>query len=242
MRWLVGARGTAARARWAIVTTVGCREQADFVSRYGEEANPHGADVEHAVDALASGGIAVYPTETLYGLGADAFQPAALARMAALKRRLPNQPTSVLVAEIAMLDEIVERITPAASALIARFWPGPLTLVLPARSSLLPLLTGGGDGIGVRLSSHPVAAMLTRRLGRPITAPSANPAGLPAPKRIEEARRYFGERVDAYVDAGELPGEPASTLIDVRGEPRMLRQGAVTTEEVWAVLREANVW
>ncbi len=180
-----------------------------------------------AAHVLATGGLVVYPTETLYGLGADAFNAAALQRLVELKGREPGKPIAVLVADVAALDELVEEVPLAAAALIRRFWPGPLTLVLRARPSVSPLLTGGADGIGVRVSSHPMAAALVRALGRPITAPSANPAGLPAPRRVEEARAYFGARVDAYVDGGCLPGEPASTVVDARGELRVLRQGAI---------------
>jgi len=109
--------------------------------------------------------------------------------------------------------------------------------VLRARAAVSPVLTGGDDGIGVRLSSHPAATALVRALGRPVTAPSANPAGRPPPVCLDQARAYFGARVEYYLDGGRLRGEPASTVVDVRNGLAIIRQGAVPTEEIRAALR-----
>lgn len=183
--------------------------------------------VDAAATVLAAGGIVVYPTETLYGLGADATNEAALQRLVELKGREAGKPILVLVGGEEMLEDVVEDISEAATDLMRRFWPGPLTIVLRARPSVSRVLTGGGDGIGVRVSSHPVATALVRALGRPVTAPSANPAGQRPPTHCDEARAYFGRRVDYYVDCGVLPGEPASTVVDARGSLRVIRDGAV---------------
>jgi L-threonylcarbamoyladenylate synthase len=196
--------------------------------------------VKHATRILRAGGVVVYPTETLYGLGADAGNAAALQRLVELKGREPGKPIAVLIGNVRMLGAVVADIPPLAEALMRRFWPGPLTIVLPARASLSPVLTGGGDGIGVRLSRHPMATALVRCLGQPVTAPSANPAGQPPPRRIEEARIYFGSRVDFYLDAGCLAGEPASTVVDVRGELRVVRRGAIAAEQLWSAARDAR--
>ena len=186
------------------------------------------------IDATArivvAGGIVVYPTETLYGLGADAGDAAALHRLVTLKGREPGKPIAVLIGDTRMLAELVEDIPSSAEALMRRFWPGPLTIVLRARDTVSPLLTGGSGGIGVRISSHSVATALVHAVGRPLTAPSANPAGRQPPRRIDAARAYFGGRVDAYLDAGDLPGEPASTVIDVRQELRVVREGAIPSD------------
>ena len=188
-----------------------------------------------AAPVLAGGGIVVYPTETLYALGADAYHATALQRLVELKVREPGKPIAVLIGDTDMLRELVAEIPPAAEMLIRRFWPGPLTLVLRARACLSPLLTGG-DGIGVRLSSHPVATGLVRALGHPVTAPSANPAGRRPPMRVDEARAYFGAQVDCYINGGSLPGEPASTVIDVREGLKIIREGAVAAHAVRASL------
>lgn len=181
-----------------------------------------------AVDTLARGGIVVYPTETLYGLGADAASDAALRRLAGLKGRGAAKPFPVLVSSRSMLLEIVAALSGAAERLIEEFWPGALTLVLPARAHLSPLLTANRGTIGVRISSHPVARSLVERLGRPVTATSANPGGEPPAMEVAQARRYFGSAVDAYVDGGPTGGEPASTVVDLSaGPPRLLREGAI---------------
>lgn len=193
------------------------------------------AAVAAAARVLAGGGIVVYPTETLYALGADAYNARALQRLIELKVREPGKPIAVLVGDIDMVRELATDIPPAAQVLIRRFWPGPLTLVLRARTSVSPLLTGGG-GIGVRLSSHPVATAVVRALGHAVTAPSANPAGRRPPVRVDEARAYFGAHVDCYLDGGSLPGEPASTVVDLRDGLEIIREGAVAAPAVRASL------
>lgn len=185
------------------------------------------ATIRAAARTLANGGVIVYPTETLYGLGADASNELALQRLVALKGREAGKPIALLISGAEMLEDLVEEVSAAAADLMRRFWPGPLTIVLLARSTVSRRLTGGGDGIGVRVSSHPTATALVRALGRPLTAPSANPAGMRPPTRLDEALAYFGDRVDCYVDGGALPGEPASTVVDARHELRVIRDGAV---------------
>ncbi|MBI3784240.1 MAG: threonylcarbamoyl-AMP synthase [Deltaproteobacteria bacterium] len=184
-------------------------------------------EVGSAARILAAGGIVVYPTETLYGLGADALNLQALERLVRLKGREPGKPISVLVSDTTMLSLLVADIPPLARRLMQRFWPGPLTIVFAASASVPEALSGGSGGIGVRVSSHPVATALVRALGKPLTTPSANPAGQPPPVTIAEARGYFGKGVDEYLDGGRLPGEPASTVVDVRQGLRVVREGAV---------------
>ena len=185
---------------------------------------------------LAAGGLIVYPTETLYGLGADIGNAAVLQRLVTTKGRQPGKPIAVLISDRSMLGKIVADVPPAADVLMRRFWPGPLTIVLPACPTLSEVLTGGGGRIGVRLSSHPLATALVRALGRPITAPSANPAGAPPPLSITTARAYFGAQIDYYLDAGPLPGEPASTVVDLSEEMRIIRHGAIAEAQIRAAL------
>lgn len=202
----------------------------DNVSRRDDEA------LATAAAVLADGGIVVYPTETLYALGTDACNPLALRRLIELKARERGKPVAVLIGGVEMLRDLATEISPEAVTLMRRFWPGPLTLVLRAHASVAPALTGGGDGIGVRLSSHPLATALVRALGRPVTAPSANPAAGRPPVRADEARAYFGSRVDYYLDGGTLAGEPASTVIDLRAGLNVIREGAVSVNEICAAL------
>ncbi len=192
-----------------------------------------------AVHTLAQGGVVVYPTETLYGLGVDASNPAALRRLVALKGREPGKPILVLIGDMTMLAALVDDVPPAAGRLMRRFWPGPLTIVLRARADVSPVLTGGSASIGVRLSSHPTAHTLPLRFGRPITAPSANPRGQAPPRSVEEARRYFGDAVDCYLDGGPLQGIP-STVVDACGVVRIVRHGAVPAADIHATLSEAE--
>ena len=211
--------------------------------RWAQPGSAHQSrQIEAAVRVLARGGLVVYPTETLYGLGADALDAAALLRLIDLKGRQAGKAIAVLISDLAMLDQIAAEVPAPARALMRRFWPGPLTIVLRARDTVSPLLTGGG-GIGVRLSSHPLASALVCALSHPVTAPSANPAGRPAPRLVEQARAYFGERIDYYLDAGPLRGEPASTVVDAREGLRVLRDGTIAAEDLRTTVRnEVAIW
>jgi L-threonylcarbamoyladenylate synthase len=190
------------------------------------------------VAALAAGELVVFPTESVYGLGADARSAAAVARLVAVRGREPGKPILVLVRDLAMAATVAADIPDAAHRLAARFWPGPLTLVVPAREGLPPALTAGTGTIGVRAPGHPTAAALVAGLGGPVTAPSANPPGGAPPRRLEEARAEFGEAVAVYLDGGDLPGG-ASTVAAVDGNHvRVLREGPVTAAALEAALRE----
>jgi L-threonylcarbamoyladenylate synthase len=192
-------------------------------------------DVERAVAALERGGLIVYPTETLYGLGADATRAETVDRLGDLKGRDRDKPVSVLVASRAMLDEIAASISPVAERLVAAFWPGPLTIALPARSGLPARLTAGSGTIAARISSHPIAQKIVSTLGRPLTATSANPGGCPPAGEVESARAYFGARVDVYVDGGPSAPGPASSVVDCSATPpRLVREGAIALDRIEA--------
>jgi len=172
----------------------------------------------------------------VYGLGADARAPAAVAQLVAVRGREEGKPILVLVRDLAMAETVAAVVPAAARRLAARFWPGPLTLVLPARPGLPPALTAGTGTIGVRVPAHPLAAALVAGLGAPVTAPSANPPGVEAPRRLEEARAHFGARIRVYLDGGTLPGG-ASTVAAVEGERvRVLRRGPIAEEALHAAL------
>jgi L-threonylcarbamoyladenylate synthase len=181
----------------------------------------------------------VFPAESLYGMAADASSPEALAHLVAVRGREPGKPILVLASDLAMVETLVQVVPPAARRLVERFWPGPLTLVLPARRSVPAVLTGGTGTIGVRVPGSVAARMLVERLGVPITGPSANPPGAPPPRTVDEARHYFGDAIAHYLDGGTLGGE-ASTVASVDGDDvRVLRAGAIAESLIRDVLEAA---
>jgi L-threonylcarbamoyladenylate synthase len=184
-----------------------------------------------ALAALRRGEVIVFPTETLYGLGADALNFFAVGKVFQLKGRDPNNPFPVLVADRAMLDCLVAETTPLAESLMTRFWPGPLTLVLPARTDIPRPLVNRHGGIGVRLSSQPIATELVRLLGRPVTATSANPSGRPGARTVAQARNYFAGKIDIYLDGGELNSPTGSTVAAVsKDKLKIIRAGEISRE------------
>jgi len=188
---------------------------------------PDPAALAAAAAALRGGGVVAFPTETFYGLGAAARIPAAVRRVRELKARPAGQPLLLLVDSIAMAEAVAE-VTGEARGLMARHWPGALTLVLRARPGVPVEVTAGTGTVGVRLSPHPVARGLVAALGEPVTAPSANPSGSPPPASAAAVLDYFGDSVDVVVDGGATPGGEPSTVLDLtQTPPRVLRQGAV---------------
>jgi L-threonylcarbamoyladenylate synthase len=186
-----------------------------------------------AVAALRRGDVIVFPTETLYGLGADALNCSAVEKVFELKGRDPNNPFPVLVSDRSMLESLVADIPPLAETLIARFWPGPLTLVLPARKDIPRALINSAGGIGVRISSHPIALELVIALGRPLTATSANPSGKPGARTIAQARDYFSGKIEIFVDGGALTSQTASTVAEVINDKlRIIRAGRIANDKL----------
>jgi L-threonylcarbamoyladenylate synthase len=192
---------------------------------------PTAGELEDAVRVIMAGGLVAFPTETFYGLGANALDPAAVARVFLAKGRPVDKPLLVLVDSRAMVARVARETPAPAGRLMARYWPGPLTLVLPARTDLPEALTAGTGTIGVRLAAHPVARALVAAAGVPLTAPSANPHGEASPRSADEVRRGLGARVDLILDAGPTPGGPASTILDLsQTPPRLVRPGAVALD------------
>jgi L-threonylcarbamoyladenylate synthase len=186
-----------------------------------------------ALAALKRGAVIVFPTETFYGLGADALNVDAVEGVVSLKGRNPDSPIAVIIADEEMLPQIASEISPVAQKLIRRFWPGPLTLVLPAKPGLPAALLNRDGKIGVRVSSHPLAARLSRELGRPLTATSANPSGKEPARTIEQARDYFGDRIEIFLDAGALAGKSGSTVAEVNGDQiKIIREGEISSKEL----------
>jgi L-threonylcarbamoyladenylate synthase len=186
--------------------------------------------VAEAVAVLRRGGVVAYPTETYYGLAVDALDEAALDRLLRLKGRGADRTISLIVSDRAMVASLCGEIPARAVELMAAHWPGPLTLVLPARPGLPAALVSEG-AVAVRCSPHPLAAALVTALGRPITATSANRAGQPPARTAAEVRAGFvavGEGDLHVCEGGETAGGPPSTLVRVRGDAlEVLRRGAV---------------
>ncbi len=193
--------------------------------------------LEKAARAICSGGLVAYPTETFYGLGADISSPESLEKVFLVKGRDRSKPLMVCVDHPHSLDRLVKYVPKEASLLIDRFWPGPLTLLLPARSGYNPALTGGRDRIGVRVPGHPVARELVAMVGNPITATSANRSDMPGLVHWEQVIEELGGDVDLVLAWSEtLPGV-GSTIIDLcENEPLLIRMGIVSPEEIQSVL------
>lgn len=198
---------------------------------------PDLAPLEEVGRVLGAGGVLAYPTETLYGLGVDAFREDALEKLFVLKGRPGNMPVSVLVRDSEMMLEVVREVPGPARVLLDAFLPGPLTLVLPARPGLPERVTAGSGKVGVRISPHPVVALLFQAYPRPITSTSANPSGLPAARTAAEAAAYFPSGLDLVLDGGPSTAGVGSTVVDLTGStPRILREGAISRDEIGRVL------
>jgi L-threonylcarbamoyladenylate synthase len=184
---------------------------------------------------LRAGGTVAFPTETVYGLGALAFDSAAVARIFEIKRRPSFDPLIVHVAGRAMLDEVVAGVPPAALALIEAFWPGPLTLVLRKSAAIGDLVTAGASTVAVRMPSHPVARALLEAIGAPLAAPSANPFGALSPTHARHVAAHLGARVDLILDGGPAEHGIESTIVALEPRPLLLRPGAIPVEEIEAI-------
>ena len=189
--------------------------------------------IRRAVDILREGGLVVVPTRHLYGLGVDALNPQAVARVFAAKQRPLHQPLLLLVASQGDVWNYARGIDDRATALMDAFWPGKLTIVLEARSILPMGLTGGTGRIGIRLAGHPVCRRIVQDLPGPLTATSANLSGQPGCHRIEDLHPDIAAAADFILDAGPLQPGIGSTVVDI--QPTMvniLREGAVATSDI----------
>ena len=169
-------------------------------------AEKNSVAIADALAALAAGEAIVYPTETFYALGVDALSVPALDRLFAIKGREPGKPVALIAADTAMAFAVAREVPAEARVLAQAFWPGPLTLVLPARAEIPAPLVGADGGVGVRVSSHPIARALAAGLRSPLTATSANLAGEPPASEIEMARRAFPGTIKVFVDVERSPG------------------------------------
>ncbi len=178
-----------------------------------------------------------FPTETVYGLGANALDPHAVARSFAVKGRPTDHPLICHIASADDLAPLVAEVTPLAQALADAFWPGPLTLVLPRSAAVPDAVTGGRDTVAVRVPDHPLALELLRAFGGPVAAPSANRFGRPSPTRANDVRDELGDTVDVILDGGPCAIGVESTVLDLTSNPpQVLRPGGVSVEQIEAVI------
>ncbi|NHC23273.1 threonylcarbamoyl-AMP synthase [Nocardioides sp. IC4_145] len=194
------------------------------------------AAVEAATLAVQRGELVVLPTDTVYGIAADAFDPAAVRDLLDAKGRGRDMPPPVLVSSPTTLDALAVRVPGYARALVERFWPGPLTVVCHQQTSLQWDLGDTRGTVAVRMPDHPVALEVLERTG-PLAVSSANLSGMPAATDAEQAEEMLGDEVAVLVDAGESPGGEASTIVDCTGDQgRVLRRGALSLEQLNEVL------
>ncbi len=183
-------------------------------------------------EVIAAGGVLVYPTDTFYGLGVDPRNATAVKRLFDIKGRLQDQPILLLIADADGIRDWAAEVTPQAEALMQRYWPGPLTLVFKARSSVLRELTANTGTIGLRVPGNAFTRSLLHSLGCALTGTSANVSGRPSPRTAREAAAMAG-RVDLILDGGETAGDKPSTVVDVRTEvPRVIREGAIPSKAI----------
>jgi L-threonylcarbamoyladenylate synthase len=194
---------------------------------------PDDDGIAAAAAALRAGGLVAFPTETVYGLGANAQDADAVRRIFAVKGRPADNPLIVHLPDVAAIGSVVASLTPLAEDLAHRYWPGPLTLVLDARPELPRITTGGLTTVAVRVPDHPVAAALLAEAAVPVAAPSANRSGRPSPTTAEHVLADLGPAVDLVLDGGPCPVGVESTVVDARGDrPIVLREGSITREDL----------
>ncbi len=202
----------------------------------GEEA------YEKAAKVLKDGGLVAFPTETVYGLGGNALNPEASAKIYAAKGRPSDNPLIVHVSDVDMVEGLVKKIPKAAKDLMEAFWPGPLTIILKAGDAVPRQTTGGLDTVALRMPNHPVALELIKKSGLPIAAPSANASGRPSPTKAAHVMEDLSGRIDMVLDGGEVEIGVESTIVDLTGDtPQILRPGYITKEMLESVVGSVGI-
>ncbi|MDR3121887.1 MAG: threonylcarbamoyl-AMP synthase, partial [Clostridiales bacterium] len=201
--------------------------------------------IAEAAECLRGGGLVAFPTETVYGLGADALNESAFRAIFAAKGRPNDNPIILHISNTDALETLAAEVPEYAARLMRSFWPGPLTIVLKKRAGLPDYVTAGLDTVAVRMPSHPIALALIREAGRPVAAPSANRSGKPSPTRAEHVARDLSGKVDMIVDGGAAGIGLESTVVDATGGGGapvvILRPGGVSREAIAAVVGAGNV-
>ena len=192
-----------------------------------------------AAEVVQAGGVIVYPTETLYGIGSDALNPEAVGKVHMAKGRSPGKPMLVLVPDRESLFPLVREIPRAAGALMEAFWPGPLTLVFPVSSRVPPALVGTSASLGIRVPSSKLCLRLLRLAGTPLVSTSANPPGKPPLRSVDAMQSLLAHGIDLFLDAGELPANKPSTVVDLSEDPpRLIREGMIEVRALREVVAD----
>jgi L-threonylcarbamoyladenylate synthase len=198
--------------------------------------------VHRAAEVIRKGGLVAFPTETVYGLGADAFNPIAVARIFEVKKRPHFDPLIVHVASRSDLDKLVSEIPSDANKVVEQFWPGPLTIVLLKKEEVPEIVTSGLPTVAVRMPRHPMALSLIGHAGSPIVGPSANPFGYLSPTTAEHVRDQLGDQIDFILDGGPCEIGVESTIVSFSGtKPKLLRPGGVPLEEIESVIGQVEI-
>jgi L-threonylcarbamoyladenylate synthase len=195
--------------------------------------------VDRAIEILKAGGIVAFPTDTVYGLGGNAFNSKVAERIYSVKQRPQSLPLPVLLADLTQVAAVADSVPDIVRLLMKRFWPGGLTLVLPKGASLPEIISAGGNKVAIRIPNHIVPLALIHGLGAPIIGTSANISHKPSPLTAQEVEQQLGSQVDLIIDMGRCPGGLESTVVDVTGEtPVILRQGIIPENEIKRAWRE----
>ncbi len=203
----------------------------------GDEIETVSANARTVLDA---GGVIAFPTDTFYGLGADPCNREAVDKIFELKGREKNKPLILLISSKSQLETMVKEITPTHFALMQKFWPGPLTLLFEPGSVIPNNVSARSNRVGIRQPGNTVTRDLISAIGKPITAPSANPSGESPPVTAQQVQQFFGSKVDLIIDGGACRGGEASTIVDAAEmSAQLVRRGAVAFSEIETALRDA---
>lgn len=193
--------------------------------------------IRHSAEMIRAGGLVAFPTETVYGLGCDALNPDAAAKVFEAKQRPTFDPLIVHLADRSMIETVVTSVPASAQRLMDAFWPGPLTLILPKQPIVPDLVTAGLPTVAVRMPNHSIALALIREARTPIAAPSANPFGYVSPTTAQHVSDGLGDRIDLILDGGPCPVGVESTILSLAGaRPELVRPGSLTLEAIQTVI------
>jgi len=197
--------------------------------------------LKHIIDSLIKGAVIGYPTETVYGLGCNAYNTKAVEKIYKLKGRYYSLPLIVLIDDTSTVHKLTKDIPEVAEVLMNAFWPGPLTIIFKASESVPELLNAGKGTIGLRISSDPVCKHLLERFKKPLVSTSANPTGCKPATSAKELKKYFGSGIDIIIDSGPRNKELTSTILDVSGKDlKVKREGAILRSQIYQVIEKYN--
>lgn len=203
-------------------------------------ANPTRDKIQEAASIIKGGGLVAFPTETVYGLGADGLNPKAIAKVFQAKKRLLSDPLPLHIADIRLVSELAY-LNDKAEALITEFWPGALTIVLPKKKVVPDIVTAGLGKVGLRMPKSPVALQLIKASGVPITGTSANITGFPSPITAKDVEKYLRDKVELILDGGKCKIGLESTILDLTKDPPvLLRRGGLAIEKIKLLIGEVK--